>query len=101
MVASDGVGSGGEVAAEFSALRDAVTGIAGAASDLDSVGADVPEGDFGEAAALVTNLMAAYTEVAAQLVTEGKVLALGVRVASGAMSATDLEQAVDFMQIGR
>lgn len=100
MVTSDG-GRGTEVAADFGALHGAEVSIAGAASDLDGVGADVPGGDFGEAAALVANLLAAYTEVAAQLVTEAKILALGVRVASGGMSTSDLEQAVDFMEIGR
>jgi len=45
-------------------------------------------------------LLAGLTETAARLVAEGKVLGLGIRVASTGLEATDAEQALRFVEVG-
>ena len=91
----------GGVACDYGALRGAETALASAAADLDGAGALVPAGDHGEAAALVAVLLATLSETAARLVTEGKVLGLGIRVASGEVETTDADQALRFVEVGR
>lgn len=87
---------------EYAAQHSAEVGLTTAADRLDSVGAKTPDdGDLGEAAAVVASIVATFTEAAASLVTEAKVLALGIRVASTDMAQTDAEQAVDFIQVGQ
>ena len=88
------------LACDYAALRAAEGALASTAADLDAVGALVPTGDHGEAEGLVTVLLAVLTETAARLVTEGKVLGLGIRVASAEVEATDAEQAMRFVEVG-
>ncbi|CAI9416565.1 hypothetical protein [Nocardioides sp. T2.26MG-1] len=88
------------LACDYGALRSAEVALASAAADLDAVGALVPSGDQGEADGLVAVLLAVLTETAARLVTEGKVLGLGIRVASAEIETADAEQALRFVEVG-
>lgn len=98
-------GSGGgaapEVSMTYAAQSGAEIGIAAASDELDAVGAQMPDGDYGEAGAVVATIMGVFADTAAQLVTEAKVISLGVRIATGYMSATDAQQAVDYVQVDR
>lgn len=82
------------------ALRDAEAALVSAAADLDAAGVSVPAGDLAEAQAVVAVLLAGLMETSARLVGEGKVLGLGIRVASAGLAATDAEQALRFVEVG-
>ena len=96
-----GSGGGGEMSLEYASQHAAELQIVAAADALDAVGSAMPGGDYGEAGAVIATIMGTFTEAAAQLVTEAKVMALGVRVATGEMAGTDTEQALDFMRVSR
>ncbi len=85
---------------DHSALRGAEAALVSAASDLDAVGVSVPGGDLADAQAVVAVLLAGLMETSARLVAEGKVLGLGIRVASAGLAATDAEQALRFVEVG-
>lgn len=85
---------------DHSALRDAEAALVSAATDLDAVGGSVPAGDLADAQAVIAVLLAGLMETSARLVAEGKVLGLGIRVASAGLAATDAEQALRFVEVG-
>ena len=86
---------------DHSALRDAAAALVSAPADLDGAGASVPTGDLADAQGVIAVLLAGLMETSARLVAEGKVLGLGIRVASAGLDATDAEQAVRFVEVGR
>lgn len=88
------------LACDHGALRSAEAALVSTASDLDAVGASVPAGDLADAQAVVAVLLAGLMETSARLVAEGKVLGLGIRVASAGLAATDAEQALRFVEVG-
>lgn len=88
------------LACDYGALRAAEVAIASAAAELDAAGGVIPTGDLGEAEGLVAVLLTGFTETAARLVAEGKVLGLGIRVASAEVESTDAEQALRFVEVG-
>lgn len=93
-------GGGGNLAVDHHALAHAAVRLSDVAVALDRCGDDTPHGNTGDAAVLVATVLAAFSDVGAQLVAEASIIGAAVESCSAGLASVDADQAVAVLGTG-